>query len=125
LNLTENHPVRQDWVVVCAVGYEPVSTKGNSLPAGNLQGISPILVSARRFWPIIAARNQWFIAEIPYSIEQGIFERRAGNFHQNTENLQGSLLMSMIGDGADREFGSRSNPLGDAGHANHLAAERS
>ena len=90
--------------MVWAVGYEPVSTKGNSLPAGNLQGISPILVSARRFWPIFAPRNQWFLAEIPYSIEQGIFERRAGNFHQNTENLQGSLLMSMIGDGADRSL---------------------
>src|SRR5262245_12595847 len=52
----------------------------NSLPAGNLQGISPILAPARRFWPIFASRYQWLLAEIPYSKEQGIFERRAGNF---------------------------------------------
>jgi hypothetical protein len=39
-------------VVVCAVRYEPFSTC-NSLLTGNLQGISPIPASARRFRPYI------------------------------------------------------------------------
>jgi hypothetical protein len=39
---------------------------------------------------------------------EGIFECLAGNFFAGAGNLQGILLMSMIGDGRTDDFGSQS-----------------
>ena len=39
--------VRSDWMVVCAVRYEPVSTPPNSLLTGKIQGIFAIQAARR------------------------------------------------------------------------------
>ena len=58
--------------------------------------------------------NPWAYSQIPYAMEQGIFECLAGNFQQRAGNLQGILLILMM-DGPMTWFAER--PLGIEGDA--------
>jgi hypothetical protein len=81
---SQKRSVCKGWVVVCAVGYEPVST-WNSLLSTVLQGNSRKMTGFAEFWSSIVLQFQSVNSE--NSLSMG-----AGNFLELAGKLQGNLI---------------------------------